>query len=121
MAKRTAWNSTLPAPTKALGRKTPLRVKGPETKRRARFKRSFHSKARVLWIQMRPSVVSGRMPCENAHVRSRGAGGTYRDIVPLTRDEHRELHTIGRDSFEAKYDVDLETEAAITQHAWENR
>lgn len=72
----------------------------------------YGSLARVIAVKALPSVVSGRTPCVNAHVRSRGAGGTYRDIVPLTDAEHRELHAIGIASFQAKYNVSLTAEAA---------
>jgi hypothetical protein len=44
---------------------------------------------------------------EPHHVPSRGAGGTDKDCVPLSAELHREFHTIGEQSFAAKYAVDL--------------
>lgn len=112
-------------------KRTPLSRKAPikrgtvplakvNAKRRARlFADGFHSKRRVEWVRSLPSVVSGRGPCVNAHVVSRGAGGTYRDIVPLTNAEHIELHAIGTASFEAKHNnVSLTEAARRTEAAW---
>ncbi len=41
------------------------------------------------------------------HVRSRGAGGTDKDCVPLCREHHQEVHRIGRDTFDAKHGISL--------------
>lgn len=48
------------------------------------------SKAQREKVQA-PSIVSGRSPCDPAHVWPRGRGGCSAPIcvVPLTRDEHR--------------------------------
>jgi hypothetical protein len=56
-----------------LRRHTPLR--SFNRKRKAKeWKRAYGSEERVKWIQRQPSVVSGRRPCENAHVRTGGTG-----------------------------------------------
>lgn len=44
---------------------------------------------------------------EAAHARSRGAGGTRRDLVPLCFAHHSEQHRIGRQSFELKHGLNL--------------
>jgi hypothetical protein len=99
-------------------KKSPLK-RANKKRREALFKRSFLSKERVKWVRAQPSVVSGRTPCIGHHVKSRGAGGTYRDIVPLTQDEHLEIHNRGRLTCEEKWGVDLEQAAINTQEAWE--
>ena len=57
--------------------------------------------------------MSGRTPCVGHHVRGGGVGrkAGYEWIVPLTWEEHEELHRIGQQTFEARYGVDLEEEA----------
>lgn len=80
-------------------RRSPLKRKGylkrrnperrnPERKAKA-FSRHFGSVARVEWINSHPCSCGGAHPdCRgrtvNAHVKSRGAGGTWRDIIPLS-------------------------------------
>ncbi len=91
-----------------LRRRTPLRSRG-----RSRFpgRRQPDYKA---WIATLPCLVTGGWPVDPAHVRSRGAAGSdYANIVPLTHRLHRELHDMGRRTFEAKYGVDLAREAAL--------
>ncbi len=51
-------------------------------------------------VRKLPSCVSGRTPCEAHHLQvsaARGVGmkATDRWAVPLTHDEHMELHTFG--------------------------
>jgi len=108
--------------------KPPKREKSPRksVKRRnvkrhsANWLRAYGSPERVEWVTWQPSVVSGYVPCDNAHVRS---GGKSRKadacwIVPLLPDEHDELHKIGKASFEAKYDLDLDALAGVIEMAW---
>lgn len=61
-------------------------------------------------IRRLPCAVGGTL-CDAAvhahHVRSVGAGGSERDLVPLCAIHHQELHTIGRWTFLGKYGVDL--------------
>ena len=103
-------------------RKTRVKARNPKRKR-SEFQRAFGGAARVLWVQSQLSVVSGYRPCVCAHVRTGGAGrrADAKWIVPLTDAEHRELHQIGKDSFEAKYGVDLEAAAKATDEAWQLR
>ncbi len=72
----------------------------------ARFRRQFHSAGRIDWFKNQPSEISGRVDPQrmhNCHMRSRGAGGTYKDIVPLLAIEHHDLDTMRNAKFEAKY------------------
>lgn len=86
------------------------------------FARCYHSEERVEWVKNLPSVVSGRGPCDNAHVRGGGAGrkADYRFIVPLTRREHNELHRIGPADFESNYSINLEAAADAVEAAWQS-
>jgi hypothetical protein len=112
---RIARTKSLPRGTKTLGR---------NRKRTAEnFARCYHSVARVEWVKSLPSVVSGRGPCVNAHAIGDGAGrkAGYETIVPLTQDEHDELHRIGVKTFGRRYDVDLMRCAHRTENAWKAR
>jgi hypothetical protein len=103
-------------------KRTPIRKRNP--KRRSReWKRAYGSEARVEWIRNRPSVVSGRTPCVNAHVRTGGMGRKADAcwIVPLTWVEHQRLHDHGRETFEAIEGIDLEEQARLTEQAWRER
>ena len=55
------------------------------------------------------SGCSGRI--EAAHVRSRGAGGNRRHLIPLCLAHHREQHDHGIKTFADKYSLDLHAEA----------
>jgi len=47
-----------------------------------------------------------------AHVKTRGAGADDSSGVPLCRVHHAEEHTIGINTFQAKYKIDLHALAA---------
>ena len=120
--KRTPLKRTkrlLSGPSQKL-RTTPLAKANPAHKAKS-FERAYGGAARVEWVQRQPSVVSGASPCCNAHVKTGGAGrkADARWIVPLTREEHDELHRIGQRSFEAAHQVDLAHEAYVTESRWE--
>lgn len=50
------------------------------------------------------------------HMKTRGAGGGDETGVPLCPAAHDEWHKTGRDSFKAKYGIDLDKMAA---HLWQ--
>ena len=59
-------------------------------------------------IALYPCATCGAGHTVPHHVRSVGAGGTDRgNLVPLCLKCHNECETGGRDSFEAKHNVDL--------------
>ena len=109
--------------SKPLQRTTRLRASGPirPKKRSAADKqRVYGTPERIEWLKAQPSVASGRGPCENVHVRTDGMSrkADARFIVPLTHEEHRELHQIGTAAFEAKYNISLALEAERTEMRW---
>jgi hypothetical protein len=96
-------------------KRSQIRKVNPKRKR-ARFEAAYGSQANVERIRALPCVICGRTPSEAAHVRSRGAGGTWRDIVPLCTTHHRMQHDMGIRSFERHYGVDLAELAADINH-----
>lgn len=87
------------------------------------WRRIYGSPERAEWIEWQSSVASGQTPCENAHIKTGGTGrkADYIWIVPLTWEEHRiELHTLGRETFEAKYKIDLDAKAIETERRWQD-
>jgi hypothetical protein len=80
--------------TSELRRKTPL-AKVNRRRRDEAWVKAFGSPERVKFVAALPCLVCGVLPSENHHVRSRGAGGSYHDVVPLCRRCHDRFHTIG--------------------------
>jgi hypothetical protein len=52
-------------------------------------------------------VGCGSVYTDPHHLTSRGAGGSDYTAIPLCREHHAELHTIGRNRFESRHSVDL--------------
>ena len=90
------------------------------SRRARRFEEGFESEERVAWYRHQFCAVPGcpTGPCEVAHVKSRAAGGTADDAVPLCSPHHREQHDIGIRTFEGKYGLDLETMAEHYAQLW---
>jgi 5-methylcytosine-specific restriction endonuclease McrA len=66
--------------------------------------RQFGPKAE--WIRSLPCCACGTDgPCDAAHMKSRGAGGTSDHLVPLCRECHTEQHTTGIKTFFSKHGV----------------
>ena len=59
------------------------------------------------YIREQPSVVSLRPSDDPHHLESRGSGGSDYTAIPLTRGEHREIHTMPLRDFEEKYGINL--------------
>lgn len=77
-------------------------------------------------IRRLPSCVSGRGPCEAHHLRVKGERGvglkaTDRWAVPLTPDEHRDVHTVGSRKEEAWFKQRGLDCYALTYALWSNR
>lgn len=94
-----------------LVRRTRIRPVNPERRRRLSAE-AFGERGAAVRAMACVVVGDGCSgPIEAAHVRSRGAGGGRRDLVPLCRGHHRQQHAIGIESFAARWGVDLRGEA----------
>jgi hypothetical protein len=124
MKKATRWNSTLPVSAAPLKRKKPVkkrneaRIKKRKTdafgEGKAAFVRSFA--CAVSTIGVAHSVFDKHA----AHIKSRGAGGSSKHLIPLCGKHHAEQHAIGIKSFAAKYGLDLEALAAKYEVYWQD-
>jgi hypothetical protein len=65
----------------------------------------------IRWMPCCVPSCIGPLPSDPHHAKSRGAGGTSRDLVPLCHPHHVEIHAIGRRTFESRHRVDLAAEA----------
>lgn len=81
-------------------------------RRKTAFKKHFGSSERVITINKMTCSVKGcyNTNIVNAHLISRGSGGTYKDIIPLCNTHHQEEHAIGTSSFLTKYGLNAEGE-----------
>jgi hypothetical protein len=107
-----------------IARNTPLRRRArirPENPvRRARSRaRQFGPPGFVDWSHTQPCLVCGEAPpTEVAHVRSRGAGGTWTQTVAMCRRCHRASHDVGVRTFEAAAGVNLTRLAREHHQRW---
>ena len=101
---------------------TKIRPVNPERKAR-RFANTYHSDEFVAWIHSMPCCVPGcdERQIEATHIRSRGAGGKWEDVVPMGAAHHRELHQLGIRTFSAKYGIDLPIIARVHAAVWRER
>ena len=92
-------------------------------RKKALFARHFHSQERVEWIRSLPCALTGlEGESHNAHTKSRGSGGSYKDIVPLSFLAHRDYDELDKMSFAVKYGTTKERvreRAADYQQLWE--
>jgi hypothetical protein len=98
--------------------------------------RSHGESPRIEFVKALPCLVCGYSPCEVAHV---GNGGMSRKsdaskTVPLCgmgwrrvgrtdaiwEGHHRESHRFGIETFQAKYGVNMEDEAAKVEAKWQD-
>ena len=104
-----------------LTRKTPIRRGGRlrpanSERRRRTFLRNFGERADL--VRKMPCLLADRGPslCEGrvvaAHVKSRGAGGDRRHLVPLCEGHHDQQHRWGIATFQQRHGLDLPAEAA---------
>lgn len=81
-----------------------------------KFARNFGSEARVLLIKRKRCIIGKGCEgaTENAHTVPRGmggAGGSYKDIVPLCTKHHALLDSVGPAKFEEQFGLSLEKAA----------
>lgn len=73
------------------------RPKSPHQRKQERFRKHYGSKAYLAAIHAQPCEGCGtEQDIEASHIRSKGAGGTWRDLVAKCRQCHREWHNWGR-------------------------
>ena len=73
-------------------------------RRRDLFARHFHSRERVDFIRSLPCEVTGfEGQSHNAHTKSRGSGGTFEHICPMSFRAHRDFDEMPAAVFEKKY------------------
>ena len=103
-------------------RSAKLRPVNPE-RRAKRFMETFHSPDFLAWIRTLDCVVVGcnRRNIQAMHVRSRGAGGKWDEVVPACADHHAESHTLGIRTFASKYALDLPIIARVHASVWTAR
>lgn len=69
--------------------------------------------AYLKYVRSNPCLVSNDK-CSNAihahHSVTKGAGGSDYTAIPLCHICHHEIHSIGRFSFQEKYNINIETE-----------
>ena len=94
-----------------LRRKKGLRRSNP--KRRAKLYREQYGE-HGAYVRDHGCVVGHRCggQIQAAHVKSRGAGGTARDLVGMCALHHGESHAMGIQTFQKFYEIDLAAEAA---------
>src|SRR5664279_2314473 len=73
------------------------------------------------WIRTLPSAASGMPGCEAAHTGNDG-GMALKPLdcscIPLTREEHREYHQVGRSEFERLHQVNCRELVRHLTHTW---
>jgi hypothetical protein len=79
------------------------------------FRKHFFSKHRVRFIKDLPCEVTGELNCVNAHMKSRGSGGDYTDIVPLSWGCHTDFDEMPMEKFEKKYG---RTKNSVRRTSW---
>lgn len=107
---------------KPIERKAKIRPVNPERQRRLRV-RNYHSDEFIDWIHGLSCVVNGcgSQEIEASHIRSRGAGGRWEDVVPMCRAHHREFHDMGVRTWSSKYALSLDLIARAYASVWRER
>lgn len=82
--------------------------KSDATKKKERRSRRELDGDYIAWIKSLKCCVTGQSGVDAHHVIRKSQGGSDRTCVPLTHKMHMELHSIGVDTFENKYGVDLD-------------
>jgi hypothetical protein len=73
------------------------------------------------WIRSLPSCISRKLGCEAAHTGSDGGTAIKASdysCVPLTPEEHRLYHQIGRPAFERRFRISFRAIVKELNRAW---
>ena len=115
-APKPAPRKKVPKPLKRSARINPVNV---ERKAEA-FKQDYHSEEFVQWVHSLGCSVAGcrETKIEAAHAVSRGAGGTWADVLPLCQVHHQLSHTLGATNFDRRFDMDSQLIASAVHQRW---
>ena len=110
-----------------LKRKTRVNPVNRERKAANRIKHYTGGIDYDTWIRRKRCVrcvaLGRRQPTRTvaAHVKSKGAGGTWEDLIPLCFSCHLHQHACGIETFEAEIGIDLVAMAAalVVEHKQE--
>ncbi len=94
-------------------------------RRKSEFARCYGSRQRVAFVKSLPCAVNlgcSHWGIENVHIETGGVSRKSSDdkILPLCEVHHRQLHIIGRESFERIYGIILEEAARRTENRWQS-
>ncbi len=108
------------------------KIRGPKknkaAEKRAKFEEKFGPPGFVEFVHAYGCVVEKQSgsadgclgAIEVAHVKSRGAGGTWKNgTVGLCTAHHREQHSFGIKTFAARHNLDLDLWACAVTHKWD--
>src|SRR5688572_28455712 len=104
-------------------KRSPMKRTNPR-RRASRLAEQFGPKSD--WIRSLPCLIEHRAPgphvaVQAAHVRSRVAGGTSSDLVPLCWDCHGWQHVAGIVTFQDEVGVNLTVAARMLEYFWIKR
>lgn len=84
----------------------------------------FGTEAFREWCSSLPCVCDASTcggPVQLAHVRTRAAGGTWQDILPICQNHHIEQHLVGIQSFAERYSLNLKQCLQALHRLWDFR
>lgn len=84
---------------------------------------NWRNKKYTDWVKQQPSVLSGYQSDDPHHIMGHGlTGGTKAPdwaVIPLTREEHTYLHSVGYDAWEEIYGSQLEYLMQFWRDNWD--
>jgi len=118
--KRSPIRRKTPAPARTRGPREAIRKANPK-RRRSKFARCYHSRARVAFVKALPCFICQRTPCDNAHTEGLGMGikAGYDKVIPLCR-EHHQAYDEHRDPFDGLvYRDAFKAYTAVVEKMWQ--
>ncbi len=79
---------------------------------------TWKSKNYLKHVRAYPCIVCGCIHTQAHHVKTVGSGGSDTFAVPLCVFCHREIHVIGRDTFQKKYNINIYQELFMVARSW---
>lgn len=78
----------------------------------------FKSQSYLSHVRSMQCIVCGSNDTVAHHVKTRGSGGGDTFAVPLCAEHHNEIHTIGIDTFQERYGINLWQELFFVTKSW---